>query len=76
MTPEEKAAAKAKLKLDVDKLREDTLSYWTMLFRSDEEFRKHCGYSKGADDMIKKLNADYEKKFNKLMEAFDRGDFD
>lgn len=76
LTQEEKASAKEELRLAVMKLQQDTLGYWLTLFRADETQRKHSGYSKGADDMLQKLVAAYEKKFEALMKPFDRGDYD
>ena len=76
MTPEEKTKAKDALRVDLYKMREDTLSRWIGLFKGDESWRRACGYSKGPDEMLKSLVKDYEQKMMKLMAPFDRGDFD
>lgn len=76
MTPEEKQAAKDALHQKVAEHREKTFDYWLHLFREGPEHWPHCGYSKGAEDMLKKLVATYEKESMKLMAPLDRGDFD
>ncbi len=76
LTEQAKVAAKENLRQKLNELNADTISFWRNLFTGTEEFRKACGYSQGADDMLKKLVAAYDRKHATLMAPFDRGDFD
>ena len=76
LTAEQKEAAKLELRTQLTAKKLDTFDYWLELFRMDEQGRKNCGYSKGADDMLEKLVKVYLKEINIMMKPLDRGDFD
>jgi len=76
MSKEEKEARLAVLRMTITEKKLELFAHWIHLFEADETFRKHCGYSKGADDMVKKLAKSWRDTESKLMAPFDRGDYD
>lgn len=76
LTKEQKKAKIEELRQQVAELKIQTFERWKHLMSADEQFRKACGYSNGAEDMLQKLVKDFDKEFQAMMKPFDRGDYD
>lgn len=76
MSKEEKEARKDVLRMTIKEKKLQSFDHWIHLFEMDDTMRRHCGYSKGADDMVKKLAKQWRDEERKLMAPFDRGDYD
>lgn len=76
LTLEAKEHAKEVLRQQLNTLKIETFERWRYLMEADEHIRKCSGYSKGTDDMLKKLTKEYQKAHDALLKPFDRGDYD